>query len=137
MDGPVFVKSGVTIEGDYSDDSPGWTFFRLYEGANNGNTAEDAVVVIDGVTDATASGFRPPLLLSALGCNRKFCRAARSDGFLPRYQLGCEKNVYRASYQTDSIAVCIERTIDPRRNAHQLYIRVCRSVVTPVRNAAT
>lgn len=66
MDGPVFVKSGVTLDGEYSDDSPNWTTFRLYEGANNGNTAEDAMVVIDGVTDAAASAFLSPVTLSPL-----------------------------------------------------------------------
>ncbi|CAM9212730.1 unnamed protein product, partial [Laminaria digitata] len=54
LDGPVFVKSGVTLDGEYSDDAPNWSTFVLYEGANNRNTAEDAVVVIDGVTDAEA-----------------------------------------------------------------------------------
>lgn len=53
MDGPVFIKSGVTLEGDQSDDYPAWTFFKLHEGANNENTEEDAMMVFDGVTDAT------------------------------------------------------------------------------------
>ena len=52
MDGPVFVKSGVTLSGGKSDDAPGYTFFKVYDGENNGNSAEDATVVIDGATDA-------------------------------------------------------------------------------------
>lgn len=51
FDGPVFIKSGVTLSGKYSDDL-GWTSFILYEGPNNGNTDEDALIVIDGVTGA-------------------------------------------------------------------------------------
>lgn len=53
LDGPVFVKSGVTLQGATSDDYPAWTYFNLHEGANNDNTAEEAILVFDGVTDAT------------------------------------------------------------------------------------
>lgn len=55
MDGPIFLKSGVTLEGSYSDNYPTRSFFTLYEGDNNGKTAEEAIVVVDGVTDVTAS----------------------------------------------------------------------------------
>lgn len=55
MDGPIFLKSGVTLEGSYSDNYPTRSFFTLYEGDNNGKTAEEAILVVDGVTDVTAS----------------------------------------------------------------------------------
>lgn len=59
LDGPVFVKSGVTLSGTFNAEGPALTFFILYEGDNNGKTAEEGVIVIDGVTDAEAStGFR-------------------------------------------------------------------------------
>lgn len=48
VDGPVFLKSGVTISGRISDDSPNYTTFILYDGDNNGKTSEDAMLVIDG-----------------------------------------------------------------------------------------
>eukprot|EP00904_Undaria_pinnatifida_P008259 jgi/Undpi1/4563/HiC_scaffold_18.g07917.m1 len=49
IDGPVFLKSGVTLDGEYSDDSPNWTTFLLYEDSNTVQTGEDAIMVIDGV----------------------------------------------------------------------------------------
>ncbi|CAM9220801.1 unnamed protein product [Pylaiella littoralis] len=49
VDGPVFLKSGVTISGRISGDSPNYTTFILYDGDNNGKTSEDAMLVIDGV----------------------------------------------------------------------------------------
>ena len=55
LDGPVFIKNGVTLSGGVNPEGPITTFFILYEGDNNGNTAEEAVIVIDGVTDALAS----------------------------------------------------------------------------------
>eukprot|EP00904_Undaria_pinnatifida_P008260 jgi/Undpi1/4564/HiC_scaffold_18.g07918.m1 len=53
LDGPVFVKSGVTLDGGKSDDAPTSTFFNVYEGDGSRNkAAEDAVIVISGATDA-------------------------------------------------------------------------------------
>lgn len=46
------MKSGVTLKGKWSGDSPNYTMLVLYRGVNNGNTAEDAVLVYDGVSGA-------------------------------------------------------------------------------------
>ncbi len=48
VDGPLFLKSGVSFSGTWSDDSPNYTKFKLYPGENNGNTTEDAIFVVDG-----------------------------------------------------------------------------------------
>lgn len=55
LDGPIFIKSGVTLSGSYSDDVPTFPFFRLHDGPNTASTTEDAVIVIDGATDAEVS----------------------------------------------------------------------------------
>lgn len=55
IDGPIFMKSGVTLDGQWQDDFPSWTYFVFYEGENSASTGEDAVIVMDGVTDAEAS----------------------------------------------------------------------------------
>lgn len=55
LDGPIFIKSGVTLNGGYTDDSPNYPFFRLYDGPNTASTTEDAVIVIDGTADAEVS----------------------------------------------------------------------------------
>eukprot|EP00904_Undaria_pinnatifida_P008263 jgi/Undpi1/4567/HiC_scaffold_18.g07921.m1 len=52
IDGPIFMKSGVTLDGQWQDDFPSWTYFVFYEGENSAITGEDAVIVMDGVTDA-------------------------------------------------------------------------------------
>lgn len=55
LDGPVFIKSGVTLAGTVTDDAPGWTFFIVYDGPKTTAAGEDAVVVIDGAIDAEVS----------------------------------------------------------------------------------
>lgn len=55
LDGPIFVKSGVIINGGYSDDAPNYPFFQFYNGPNSESTGEDAMIVIDGVTGAEVS----------------------------------------------------------------------------------
>lgn len=52
IDGPIYMKSGVTLDGSWIDEAPVFSFLWLYEGSNFGNVAEDAVIVVDGVTDA-------------------------------------------------------------------------------------
>ena len=54
LDGPVFVKNGVTLSGQFNVEFGLYTYFILYESDSNGNTAEEAVVVINGVTNAEA-----------------------------------------------------------------------------------
>eukprot|EP00752_Nemacystus_decipiens_P013409 g11873.t1 len=57
VDGNIFMKSGVHLEGWFShDDQPGTTEVYLEEGAA-GNTAVEAVLVIDGVSDAKVESF--------------------------------------------------------------------------------
>jgi len=47
VDGPIFLKSGVSFSGTWSDDTPNYTTFQLYQGENNGKTSEDAMFVVD------------------------------------------------------------------------------------------
>lgn len=54
MDGPIFVKSGVTLLGKPGN-SGVYPIFTSYDGPNIGNAAEDALIVLDGVTDAEVS----------------------------------------------------------------------------------
>ena len=56
MDGPVYIKSGVTLSGSSSESCEVCTHMLAYEGSNNGNTEEDGIVVIDGVIDAQVRG---------------------------------------------------------------------------------
>lgn len=52
VDGNIFMKSGVHLEGQFSiDDDPNETTFILEEDAG-GKTDVDAMIVMDGVTDA-------------------------------------------------------------------------------------
>ncbi|CAM9952012.1 unnamed protein product [Ascophyllum nodosum] len=51
VDGNIFMKSGVTLDGDNAEDRPSETYIFLEDGAA-GNTAIDAIIVVDGVTDA-------------------------------------------------------------------------------------
>ncbi|CAM9500688.1 unnamed protein product [Scytosiphon promiscuus] len=50
VDGPIFVKSGVTLDGHWYDDSE-WCELVLY-GDDDGVTGEEAIIVLDGVTGA-------------------------------------------------------------------------------------
>lgn len=52
VDGPIFMKAGVTISGSTSDDAPAHSFINLYDGANAANTNEEAIIVFDGVVGA-------------------------------------------------------------------------------------
>lgn len=52
VDGPIFIKSGVTLSGSWIAESPQFSFLFVYEGSNNRNTGEDGIIVIDGATDA-------------------------------------------------------------------------------------
>ncbi|CAM9648998.1 unnamed protein product [Ascophyllum nodosum] len=52
VDGNIYIKSGVSLEGRFSDDdSPFSTNIQLDDSAA-GNTAVDAIIVIDGIADA-------------------------------------------------------------------------------------
>lgn len=55
FDGPILMKSGVTLDGGFSDEFPGWTFFITYDGPNTQLSSEEAVIVIDSVTNAEVS----------------------------------------------------------------------------------
>lgn len=50
IDGPIFLKSGVFIDGDWKDEYPTFCWLVLYDGDSNTVTGEDAMVVVDGVT---------------------------------------------------------------------------------------
>jgi len=66
IDGPLFLKSGVSFSGTWSDDSPGFTFFNLYQGENNGKTSEDAVFVVDGGRGRGTAGVDYPATFKEL-----------------------------------------------------------------------
>ncbi|CAM9649069.1 unnamed protein product [Ascophyllum nodosum] len=52
VDGNIYMKSGVSLEGRYTDDdAPFTTDIQLDDGAA-GNTAVDAIIVMDGISDA-------------------------------------------------------------------------------------
>ncbi|CAM9225071.1 unnamed protein product [Ectocarpus fasciculatus] len=51
VNGNVFMQSGVFLHGTYGDDDPNTTDIQLEEGAA-GNTDIDAIVVMDGLSDA-------------------------------------------------------------------------------------
>ena len=51
VNGPIFLKSGVALRGDFNVEFSDWTDFWVYDGPNVSNTGEDAVIVIDNVTD--------------------------------------------------------------------------------------
>ncbi|CAM9670498.1 unnamed protein product [Ascophyllum nodosum] len=51
VDGNIYMKSGVVLNGRASEDPPYITEFFLEDGAA-GKTAIDAIIVVDGVTDA-------------------------------------------------------------------------------------
>lgn len=57
LDGPIYLKSGVTLGGGFSDDAPRWPFLQLYDDPNSGNTVEDAIIVVDGATGAEVRPF--------------------------------------------------------------------------------
>ena len=52
VDGPIFMKSGVTLSGSWIAESPQFSFLSVYEGSSNSNTGETGIIVIDGATDA-------------------------------------------------------------------------------------
>ncbi len=57
IDGPLFLKSGVSFSGNWDGDTNSFTTFILYQGDNNGQTTEDAIFVVDegsgGVVSST------------------------------------------------------------------------------------
>ena len=61
LDGPIFFKSGVTISGRFNVEFTTYTDLVFYEGANSGNTAEEAIVVFDHATGAEESTSYLPL----------------------------------------------------------------------------
>ncbi|CAM9499220.1 unnamed protein product [Ectocarpus sp. 4 AP-2014] len=57
IDGPIFLKSGVFIDGDWKDEYPTFCWLVLYDGDSNTVTGEDAMVVVDGATGAELYGL--------------------------------------------------------------------------------
>ncbi|CAN0295555.1 unnamed protein product, partial [Ectocarpus sp. 12 AP-2014] len=57
IDGPIFLKSGVFIDGDWKDEYPSFCWLVLYDGDSNTVTGEDAMVVVDGVTGGELYGL--------------------------------------------------------------------------------
>lgn len=65
MDGPIYLKSGITLRGAYSAEYVSYTGLVLYDGPNTGSVAEEAMVIIDGVSDAQVSVRDATRILSA------------------------------------------------------------------------
>ncbi|CAN0147040.1 unnamed protein product, partial [Ectocarpus fasciculatus] len=57
IDGPIFLKSGVFIDGEWKDEYPTFCWLVLYDGDSNTVTGEDAMVVVDGATGAELYGL--------------------------------------------------------------------------------
>lgn len=53
LDGPIFFKSRVELLGGWIAEFGDWTDFSVYDGPNTSSTGEVAVIVIDGVKDAS------------------------------------------------------------------------------------
>ncbi|CAN0272345.1 unnamed protein product [Ascophyllum nodosum] len=53
VNGPIFLKSNVTLEGDWNPEFGTWSNFYVYDGPNISSTGEDAVIVIDGATSVS------------------------------------------------------------------------------------
>ena len=75
----------MTIDGRWSDDSPSWPYFNLYEGTNSGNTEEDAVVVIDSATDVEVRIFHSTGTIYGRGTTPIFTAAFRPLGRVALY----------------------------------------------------
>lgn len=58
LNGPIFVKSGVTLNGDFVAESWSFTNFVVYEDSTTSGAGEDAIIVIDGATDVMVSTNR-------------------------------------------------------------------------------
>ncbi|CAM9855253.1 unnamed protein product [Ascophyllum nodosum] len=52
VNGPIFLKSNVTLVGVRNPEFGTWSRFYVYDGPNIRSTGEDAVIVIDGATSA-------------------------------------------------------------------------------------
>lgn len=68
---PLFIKSGVTLGGSYSGDSPSNPYFQLVDGPHTKSTGEDAMIIIDGATDAQVSAYSVvtlPALIPVASC---------------------------------------------------------------------
>ena len=55
VNGPIFLKSNVTLDGAWNPEFGTWSYFYVYDGPNIRSTGEDAVIVIDGATSAQVS----------------------------------------------------------------------------------
>lgn len=55
MDGPIYLKSGINLDGTFSAEFSDYTELRFYEGARASEAGENAMVVVDGISDAQAS----------------------------------------------------------------------------------
>lgn len=65
MDGPIYLKSGVTLRGDFLYEGRYPTEVVLYDGPNTGSVAEEAMVVMDNVSDARVSFLDATSIMSA------------------------------------------------------------------------
>ncbi|CAN0345437.1 unnamed protein product, partial [Ascophyllum nodosum] len=53
VNGPIFLKSNVTLQGQLNVEFSTWSDFYVYDGPNISGTGEDAVIVIDGATSVS------------------------------------------------------------------------------------
>lgn len=64
VDGPIFIKSGVTLSGSWIDESPTFSFLYVYGDSSSINTGEDGIIVIDGAIDAEVNIAAPVAALT-------------------------------------------------------------------------
>lgn len=60
MDGPIYLKDGVTLSGTYDAEDVPYGRLNLYDGPKLGAVEEAGIVVLDGVSDAEASASPVP-----------------------------------------------------------------------------
>lgn len=52
MDGPIYLKSGITLSGVFNSEFLSFTGVHVYNGPNAGSVAEEAMIIVDGVSNA-------------------------------------------------------------------------------------
>lgn len=57
IDGPIYLKDGITLTGSFDSTAIRYYHARLnlYSGSNTSRTQEDAMVILDGVSNVRAS----------------------------------------------------------------------------------
>ncbi|CAN0223077.1 unnamed protein product, partial [Pylaiella littoralis] len=107
VDGPVFLKSGVTLGGEYDTEDSSSTTFALYNGQNNGKTSENAMLVIDGVIGGVVENVllthQTPMVGDIVpGTIGNLCMEVRNSEDLYFYEVGLSSARTGGATFTDS-----------------------------------